>query len=462
MFQGVVCGPAREVIAAYAQQPGFPSGAHVLCSGNLSIETTLRLNGFRGRLTGSDVSTYTSALGAAVAGYDLPMALTDGAPEELRDLDGLLRDGEPQVRAAVIGWLLDLATYAGRRNHYELRMWGAMMLESRRASMLTKAAAQVLKKREALAPYEYAAQDAWERVAQLPEDDVVLTFPPTYKGGYEKLYRTLDEWVTWERPAYKELTSGAEFTARVVGRPGPWIVGAEERKAEEETLTGVPVAQCTRGGAKNVYLYSNLPLPAYLVRREVPVSDEPMWARFTDEHEIRSDSVLSVHEVPFNEANYIRQLYISVEVGQSSAQWAYVVCVDGRLVGLLMFQGFRMGSAKIDDETVDSMFMMADLALPSERYPRLSKLVLAAAASFEVRESLRKKAVQAVEYITTTAFSHHPESMKYRGTFKLKKRTREKGLWKLNYYAKAGVLTLAEVMKAWHRKQSSPSRSTST
>jgi len=457
MFQGVVCGSAREMIARYVKDHGPFAGAHVLCSGNLSIETTLRMNGHTGRLTGSDVSTYTCALGTAIAGGDLPMKMnreSDWWREWMEPFDDWMA-ADQDSRAAAVALLLDLMPMVSEKNQYERRMLQGYI--SRLGKMLATTLTRVRKKKDEVRLEEFHARDAWERAAELPDGDLVLTFPPTYELGYEKLYKRLDSLVAWERPGYKELTSGAEFAQRIVSaHAGPWIIGAEERKDEQEAIVGKPIGQATRGGQKNVYLYSSLELEPLVVRRQVPV--EPVaWPFLKDDDELSADSKLEVHEIGSNAANYIRQLFVSVEVGQAAAQWAHAVTVDGKICGVLMWQAWRLFPVMVDkqDRTADTMYMMADLCVPSDRYPRLSKLVLLASLAHETKEWLRKKAIQRVDLVLTTAFSKHPVSMKYRGVYDLLKRERENGVWKLNYIGRTGEWTLQQAMRAWHERHCS-------
>ncbi|NOX56201.1 MAG: hypothetical protein GXP27_17510, partial [Planctomycetes bacterium] len=205
-----------------------------------SIETVLRANGYQGRITGCDVSLYTCALGAYFAGWDLPVRLNEAAFPELAPLEPFLSDAEG--RAAAVAVALDALAFAKRRNDYQKRMWDAYV--RRLPELCERTRARLRQKRDRLQLDAYHAQDAWERVERIPpgDDHVILTFPPTYAGGYEKLYDTLHRAFHWPQPKYRELTSGEEFARRVIDRPGPWIIGAEKPTPELEKLLGKPVA----------------------------------------------------------------------------------------------------------------------------------------------------------------------------------------------------------------------------
>lgn len=449
MFLGVVHANARRILAGYI--PRLPAHAHVICSGNFSIESTLRENGYRGTLTGCDVSLYTCALGHALAGQDFELSVNEVAFPEFAPLSGFMdsQDG----RAAAVAVVLDALRFYKRSTEYNRRMFSAYR---RRLEELCEATRQRIRnKRETTGLNSFHAQDGWERIGDIPDGDehVVLSFAPTYTAGYEKLYKALHEAFRWHAPDYKLLTSGSEFARRIVERPGPWVYGAELPDEDLEAVVGKPVALAPRGSGVNVYLYSNLPVEPKLLRRHIN-SQDSRWPRLRSTDEITDDSTLTVHAVSSNETAYIRQLYSSVLVGQASAEYNFAVAVDGRLIGVLGFMhqtlpwGFEGGG-----RDHDSVYMMCDLAIGSDRYPRLSKLVLAAAISRETQQELESRLVRNVDYCVTTAFSRNPSSMKYRGLFRLHSREQEPGgNYKLNYYAKMGRRTLSESLTAWVEK----------
>ena len=178
----------------------------------------------------------------------------------------------------------------------------------------------------------------------------------------------------------------------------------------------------------------------------------PQLPRWEVGDELHSDSEVRIVELKYPEAQYVRQLYVSKAVGQAAAQFCYAVTIDGKIAGLLMFQDSTNGF-KIDGEVrSDLIYMMCDLALPAKHVPRLSKLILMAALSEEVRISLNKKLTMEFGWIATTAFSPNPVSMKYRGVMKLHNRREEGGRYAINYVAPFSGQSLQEQFQAWRSK----------
>jgi len=285
----------------------------------------------------------------------------------------------------------------------------------------------------------------------------VISFPPTYAGGYEKLYDWLESVVTWRKVTYTNIGQEADFARVVTDVRGSWALGTEYRDAAVEAIVGDPIAQASRGAAKNVYLYSCLKTLPLLVRRKVECT-EVNWPRLTDADEIKPTDEVRFHRVTFKEANYFRQLYSSVIPMQASAQFCYVFTLNGKVFGQVMLS-LATFDPVVDGKNIGGqyLYLMSDLPVSLERYRRLSKLVLAVLSSKEMRDELEHRTMQSVAYIFTTAFSHNPASMKYRGAFKLHSRKQDdKGIWSINYYTEMGRKSLPELLGEWCAKHSNP------
>src|SRR5262249_51818898 len=149
----------------------------------------------------------------------------------------------------------------------------------------------------------------------------------------------------------------------------------------------------------------------------------------------------SIHRIETKEANYIRAMYSSLAVNQTEGTFNYGVAVDGKCIGVVTYCLPSLQQIEPDGKgsREECLYMIADISIPSTRYPRLSKLVVAAAVSREMQRDLERRLIRRCTWSTTTAFSKHSASMKYRGTFELHSRKPgEKGLHKLNYFARMG------------------------
>lgn len=438
----------RKILAAYIDK--LPGSIHICCSGNFTLETLLRLNGHTGKLTGCDVSLYTCAVGSYLGNYDLRIEPTNDLLE-LYGEEGF--NPTPIDRAAAVALALDYAQFERGKNYYQRRQMAAYHRQWNELVEGTKK--RLEKKKAAVGDYEFFPMDARDRIKQIGKDDLLLTFPPTYEGGYERLYAVLETLFDWDQPDYQILTAETEFIQMVLDRDGPYMVGIESRKEDVEELLGDPVAQAPRDTGVLIYLYTNLPqVTSMVVRREIPIKTRN-WKRIDEDHEITADSKIEIHRIESPEANYIRQVYIDPNMAQGQALYNYAITVDGAIIGLLMLED-RSLSVKIDGELKKSIiYLKGDFALPCERYPRLSKLNLMVAASKEIQGLLQRGAIAEYTSILTHAFTNHPQSMKYRGVFKLLRRDELKDdtkKYKLAYHKEFTKDSLDEVMRKWAKK----------
>ena len=126
MFKGVVHANVRSILLDLI--PRLPGKVVNVCSGNFTIETTLRMNGYKGRIEGCDVSLYTCALGAYFTGQDLGIRLADNVDPDLEVFRSMF--DTPQHAAAAVAILLDLSEHAPRKNAFQRRMWGAIIKQA--------------------------------------------------------------------------------------------------------------------------------------------------------------------------------------------------------------------------------------------------------------------------------------------------------------------------------------------
>lgn len=123
-FLGSIAGPLRRVLAAYADEITVP--VLLPCAGNFTVGAALRSGGYMGRITGCDITLYTSALGAYLAGEKLPVVEREDCPEHLR---GLLDCSDPARLAASVAIMLDLRQVWKAQNVWHRRVLASYLKE---------------------------------------------------------------------------------------------------------------------------------------------------------------------------------------------------------------------------------------------------------------------------------------------------------------------------------------------
>lgn len=443
-FIGAIAQSVRKVLSDYAKQVTTPN-ALIIGAGNFTVPLILRSTGYTGEILACDVSLYTSALGAYLSGQTLEVSERSDCPEQLR---GLLDASSPLKLAASIALMLDLREVWKCTNP-----WQENEMFHRRqqwAELKGKTCARLEKVRERIGEIEYQPKCGFALLQEQAGNpaQTVITFPPTYKRGYERLEKLLTATCQWQAPSYAEMTDKSLELYELIARFESYYVVLEKDLPEVHAILGKPVAVLPRGAGKETYILAK-EAPARVMRtlaKSAPVPN--IWSA---NKEISGDEEPSLVLLSSQQMTRLKELYMSVRVNYTttSADLAVGICLDGQLIGM----GAIVPTAhawKLQEAGLQA-YLMADIAVSSCE-PRLSKLVLSCLLSSEVKQLFDEKKLARHQFLITTAFSAHSISMKYRGLFKLHKRIPKDGMNALNYFAPWGKESLAQGFKSWLKK----------
>ena len=427
MFIGAINSQLRSILAGFREFQDRP--VYVGCSGNFTVERVLASKGVK-ELHSNDVSLYSCAVGSYLVGHPIDIGIAD---DELSWMGRYLEPGPPAIATLLL--CSEMLKHYQRLEPYHRRMWKAY--RDSFDSMHEGTLAKVEKALDGLSISSFWAGDVVEFVAQAPEAAVVVCFPPTYKGGYERLYKVMDSVFAWDAPAYATFDEDrfVELAEMVKARPVWMTLRDQPEPVLDGYLTGVVQ---TGLRSKPVYVYSSehdttLAMPRQTIEA-IPLP------RLEDE----VDGGLSLVRMSQGQLNQLRSEYLSLAITPSSAQVSVGVKVGDHLIGALAFS-----RSNFFGEWCDA-YMLTDLAVRPTIYRRLAKLVLAAALSTEMKAVLEQSLNMPVASLGTTAFTDRPVSMKYRGLFDLY--SKKEGA--LNYQAHAGRWNLAEGFEWWRKNHS--------
>jgi hypothetical protein len=267
----------------------------------------------------------------------------------------------------------------------------------------------------------------------------VAAFAPTYKGGYERIYKLLNENVDWPAPAYGiwNPDSLPGFIVSLEDRKLPYCVISDQLLADRAPTTE------WRGSNKPVYTYSNNHAASYRRRFR---AETPFKYAAVDPEAITAASKVTVCDADNKRMTYLKNVYLSKGIDHTSGQINRLVFIDGALAG-----GFTYSQTQFGDKTRE-LYLLSDFSIVRER--KISKLIPMLAACREVIEPINHRLLIRVELITTTAFTTKPVSMKYRGVFELAKRAADH----LQYQSAIHDLSIQDVFNEWHRKFAGPDR----
>jgi hypothetical protein len=425
MFTGAINADLRSIVGEWGRK-WAGRDVYVPCSGNFTIERILRSVGVD-RLHGNDVSLYSCVVGGHLSGKEVSVHVKD---ERYSWIEDYLSPGIDTISALLL--CTKYFQFVERSAVYYRRMSEAYEREWERLHKAT--VERVSNALEGHCLESFFAGDAFDFLESVPENGVVISFPPTYAGGYERLYKKIDSVFEWESPKYVVFDGQRfnDFVERVMGRESWMISRDEEIPGMEEFLAG-RVQTGQRSKAVFVYAGDKGSPRLSLPRQKI----EPFPCR-----RLSGDIAgpMTLAEMTQGQFNMIRSEYLSVKIIPSSAKVRLAVLCGGVLVGCMAFdrESFYPSGA----------YMMTDFAIRPTKYKRLSKLVLAAAISSETREYLEQSFGCRIDRIVTTAFTDNAVSMKYRGLFDVM--NRKEGL--VNYVAPAAKWSLGEGFSWWMEK----------
>ena len=450
MFQGTLPHKAINIIGNIVKEWNVKR-VYVGCSGNFTIERSI--SGFLDcKITSNDVTIYSSYIGKYFSGQSL---------EELKikdDYDGecnFLRDYTNKATETVATMMLasDILPYSMYNDQYSKRMMrGYKEQYSRMHSDLCKK----LKGMKTNIDTFYHG-DVMKMLDEIPADCGFISFPPFFKGGYERMWKEIENFFEYTEPDYEMFDPDvhiAEFCHKV-SRLDNFVIGTERPVEElEQYFNGT----LNTGPNKLIYFYSKTDKKHY-VRQGIRATNAKPIVRI-DKHDVITENI-AIAPITIDQFQELRSLYLSTNVTKVGTPIAsYGLFCEGKLFGVFAFgSGYMLkGNEKLEKPTV---YLMTDFSISPTCEKNLSKLVLYCILSKEARFLAEKVTGKRANSITTNAFSKNPVSMKYRGLFELFGRREiekdENGKvkkWNLSYGAPMGQWSLKEGYKLWRRKSS--------
>jgi hypothetical protein len=333
MFIGSINRYMRAVVETAAQ--GWRDlPVYVACSGNFTVERIIARCGLGpkgvGPIHSNDVSIYSCALGWHLAGsFDgaqdkQPKPYTVKQPE-FAWLADFLAPGLPTVATLLLaGEMLR----AGKDSAYAQRM----QVEYRRRwpELHAKTVERVTKALAGLEIASFHAGDCRDFLANADRDGVCISFPPTYKGGYESLYKKLDALFDWPKPSYQVFSpEDFEEFSRQVRSFRHWMISSDTAQPALASFHVATVQTSLR--SKPVYMYADSAPARYAAARQN--IGRNFWAPRTDE----VVEPVQVVQIDARTMNAIRSMYLAQHITVCDAPRNYAVLSAGKLVGAFAF-----------------------------------------------------------------------------------------------------------------------------
>lgn len=426
MFVGAVPRPVIEQIARVVPFAEWGK-VFVGCSGSFRFDRAVKAVHPSVTVYSNDISLLSCALGALATSSEFPITFTG----RLAFIETALADQPFVARVAAVQVALEIANYRGANafavahfKHYQERF----------AEFLAPAIIRLEAFTAGLVLGGFHAGDFREQARRAAEvGGGVVAFPPTYKNGYERLYKFLDQNTDWPRPAYDVWDPA---------RIEDWIDELDAMGVRYCVLTDhllerhEPTTAYRSNINKPIFTFAD---KARTSLRRADARAEPFRYTALDPAHLTARSTVQVIVASSAQMNFLKNIYLSKNIAHARGLANFLVLIDGNLAGGFIYARNRFSNGK-------DIYLLSDFALAPNS--RVSKLIAMLATSEAVLGNLEIKLMQRIEAVLTTAFTTRPVSMKYRGVFELT--SRKPGM--LNYASQVRHQSCAEIYADWFRR----------
>ncbi|MCX4357053.1 MAG: hypothetical protein OSJ43_12660 [Oscillospiraceae bacterium] len=431
---------------------------YIGCSGNFTIERMLK-GVTNARLHGNDVTIYSCLLGNYFAGVPLEAKFNENYTGPMTFVKDYMKTDLDIVTVVLL--LSKMAVYLGSKpNPHYLRMIEAY--KDQWAGLFEQTKTKLEKAGQFLSTFYAGDVIGW--VDEVPHDQGFICYPPFYSGDYEKMFKVIEQIISWTPPTYDMIDKDKIFEMfRKLTEREYFMFGTND-ELEEFSQYLIGVAQTTNRGVP-LYVYSKAPKSRIVMPSQQV--DSLFVERLGRDEDIGNE--IKIIELKSENFRALRSQYMNPYIKPGSETSSYGVLVDNKLIGVYAFSASPTLSNWDKHIQTPTMYLLSDFPIAPTKYKRLAKLVLYAALSRESKMLAERITNHRIRSLVTTAFSKNPVSMKYRGLFRLLNKKELPGVeegetdlskiyynqgYQLNYGAAMGEWTLAEGLEMWKKKHS--------
>lgn len=420
-------------------------------SGSFAIERSLASLGRP--LHSNDVTIYSCAIGAYLAGQPVPIEFAKETLTEFPWLEGSL-GASPEQDLATLMLCSQIATAFGRQNQAFLarlvdgyhHQW-AVLLDKTTAKLADAAAGVKLA--------SFHAEDIATWIDRVPADAPVASFLPS--ADTDAVFKRLAAMFTWQAPPHDPLTAeqSADLIAKIVDREH-WLLALNEPNEEFDDRGLLRGRSKSSPRSKEIFVYASGGHRRVVTSHQT--TEPVLIPKLGADEGLRPDADVALVSLSPGQFDHLRSVYLNRNIAPARSGNLGVQCgvlVDGTLVGafcLSSYAGFGVWKARL---TAPTIYLLSDFPVAPVGYKHLAKLVVMAAMSTDARFMLERTMHRRFKSIATHAYTQRPVSMKYRGVMELLDRA-ERGDGKpgyaLAYGGPFGDLSLADTYTLWHEK----------
>lgn len=431
MFTGSVPQEARTLFQGLIDSIGRQE-FYVGCSGNFSVDKVIARLGCD--VHSNDVSLYTKLVADILLGTDTELQVVN---TDLQQVFGSWKDS-PYRKLSMVMFAMKVSKFASRKNDYEKIFYDAYLDGAQGYYDKT------VKKLEGGALdfriRSFTFGDFMDFLKKKQGKGIGVSFPPTYKAGYEKIYRFVEESFEYERAKYQlyDPDNSEQVFGDMLRQDENIFCGDQYFESLQDYLVG----KIMLGASKHpLFVYSSVKTPKRYYYERVPGEVKNTMPVLPIDYRFTPETKITAQVVPTSLITYFKHFYMSGRVNYTSGgDFGVIVFADGKAFGFAAFSKQM--------STMTHCFIHSDFVSRSDT-PKLSKLMIQLLKTNEVRRIITRKMMHRFDGLKTSVYTDKPVSMKYRGVFRLDRR--DKG--KLMYSCEFSGQGLEEVYQAWLTKQ---------
>ena len=263
----------------------------------------------------------------------------------------------------------------------------------------------------------YDIQDVWDVIEEAAEDEDAALFVnvPTYKGGYERMFK--DSGIKWNEPQIGQFNPDmfAQMVERLTDAKCDAFVYSQKNLDKIPEDGWKTVYAQPYGPDRTDYVVANHHTKQSYAVQSTKVKPIKIYQIYDDE-EITPDTKIEFVQVDETTALYYRDLFVH-KLGTTTAEAFYLMLIDGKVntaLGLSMRDVFTQKSKYIGE--------VFGISRSSVRYKRLGKLFMMCLTSGDFLKMLMSKynfGVRQPIGIKTSSLTTHWEGKTDRSVMKL-------------------------------------------
>lgn len=414
------------------------------CSGGLAMSCIAADCGFED-IEASDITLFSGILGRYVEGRgieDMDITRVDDGTKVTDPLDAMM-----EIKHA------ELVGKAGS-------VYGEAMLidfEQRSEQIRSGIRERMDEIRERIPHLRYRDMDMFDHIAAVREEKcVILCMCPTYRGGYERFYRAIDEAVCWDEPTFNVFSPPdgyGQLLEAVKGTENLLII-YEEVESGHHVGTPVYGRQAGRPGM-NMYLVASDPdevdrlLGRGIARKGASKISPMKYPIIPADYEVTRKSRVEVVRAKSENIRYYRKLW-TYNFAPSQSSSGYAMVIDGYLAGVF---GYVQMEITLGD--TDAAFLGFGMCAPTGQ--RLNRLMYVLAMQKRaIRMEFDDVHMARIRRVRTVMLTKHQESKEMRGLMKLVAKDKDKRCgFKLTYETEVQDRTYRQCLIEWAQKEES-------